>query len=504
MQKELSDIDESTLRRASMECTLAAVGIYTLDGFLVDCNGKYRQMLSKFCTEPEGNLLKTGLLPDHFDQRIQQGPVTFLAYFDQQNRPTPTFSGGQVNNVSITYIYVDGMPAGYNVSVMDITEQSRRAHQLAMYQRDIQYVLDNMSTGMVFLRPDYTVVWKGINAVYGPENGEKMYRVGTHCYEHFGLSAPCPGCPVTKAMQEQKTVETIFHDDSNDTYLHVKVNLMREDDHVIGYLMELIDVTELEKDKQKLQLAQRRAEKSESVKTVFMRNITHEVHTPLHALVGLSDLLYSAESHVLTRRERSQYLDMIRQNTHQLMNLMDDVILLSDLQSGRYVQKPTCVQVADFMQQCMASDRVKPQMDVELMVEIPGELPVTTLYTDANILKYILVSMITNSCKFTFRGSIVLSVNLRVDADGEWLSFAVTDTGCGVPEEHRSSIFESFYQGNKFQNGAGLGLSICRAAANLLDGRVYYDETYEGNGARFIFDYPLPLGSKLPTLDKLV
>ena len=109
--------------------------------------------------------------------------------------------------------------------------------------------------------------------------------------------------------------------------------------------------------------------------------------------------------------------------------------------------------------------------------------------TDPRRVQQILINLLTNACKHTQSGSIVLSTSLT--AEPGYVTFAVTDTGTGIPPEQAEKIFERFTKLNDFVQGTGLGLSICRDIAGLMGAKVYLDTTWEGPGARFILSVPV-------------
>ena len=117
-----------------------------------------------------------------------------------------------------------------------------------------------------------------------------------------------------------------------------------------------------------------------------------------------------------------------------------------------------------------------------------------TFRTDPRRVQQILINLLTNACKHTPQGSIVLSCSLT-ENPGE-VTFAVTDTGPGVPEEKAELIFERFTKLNEFVQGTGLGLSICRDIASRMGGRVFLDKTWKQGGARFVFVLPVKPNSE--------
>ena len=243
------------------------------------------------------------------------------------------------------------------------------------------------------------------------------------------------------------------------------------------------------KDKERIEELKRANEKvrlADEAKTRFVQNMSHEVRTPLNAIVGFSQLLGLPDG-TLSPEEKDEYAGIIVNNSNMLTMLLDDILNASAMDSGTYKITYYKAECRSLCSAAMGSVeyRVQPGVILDMEADFEGEHEVRT---DPLRVQQILINLLTNACKHTSQGSIKLRCSLS-DTPG-MVTFSVTDTGPGVPEEKAEEIFNRFTKLNEFVQGTGLGLSICRDIASRMDGSVYLDTSYKEGGARFIFTIP--------------
>ncbi|WP_455671649.1 ATP-binding protein [Phocaeicola sp.] len=232
--------------------------------------------------------------------------------------------------------------------------------------------------------------------------------------------------------------------------------------------------------------ARRQAENGNRLKSLFLQNMSHEIRTPLNAIVGFTGVLNSGEDVGLTDEERKEMLGLIETNTELLTTLINDILDISKLESGTYTLSLSSVPISDLCHAVLASVAHRVQQDVELRLDEPANTSGLVINTDPARLQQVLTNLLTNACKYTEKGSIILSYHF----DGTEWEFIVTDTGSGIPLEKAETIFERFEKLDSFKQGTGLGLNICRRIADLVGGRIYVDTSYT-DGARFVFVHPV-------------
>ena len=221
-----------------------------------------------------------------------------------------------------------------------------------------------------------------------------------------------------------------------------------------------------------------RAEEASLMKSAFLANMSHEVRTPLNAIVGFSGLLVEPST---DEEERKEYSSIIRNNTDLMLNLVNDVLDLSRMETGdlHFDIKDHLLLVC--CQMALESVRHRIPDGVKLTFSPAGE-PIV-VHVDNLRLQQLLTNLLTNAAKFTEKGEINLSFQL--EPDRKKVCIAVTDTGAGIPLEKQATIFNRFEKLDDYKPGVGLGLSICLLIAERLDGALFIDSSYT-DGARFV------------------
>ena len=222
-------------------------------------------------------------------------------------------------------------------------------------------------------------------------------------------------------------------------------------------------------------------------KTRFVQNMSHEVRTPLNAIVGFSQLLALPDGS-LDPAEKEEFSGHIINNSKMLTMLLDDILNTSAMDKGDYRISYEDGE-KDFICESAISSaehRLQPGVKMYYQPLDPGHF---TFRTDPRRVQQILINLLTNSCKNTTEGEIKLTSSLQENPD--YVTFAVEDTGIGIPASEAEAIFDRFTKLNNFVQGTGLGLSICRDIAGRMGGKVFLDTAFQGKGARFVFMVPV-------------
>ena len=239
----------------------------------------------------------------------------------------------------------------------------------------------------------------------------------------------------------------------------------------------------LEVSGEELLVAKEKAEESNRLKTAFLANMSHEIRTPLNAIVGFSSVLVSDDS---SPAEKAQYCDIIQKNSDLLLHLINDILDISRMESGRIKFVWEECDVVELCQTALSTAEYGRKTSALFLFETP----VTSLVikTDAQRLKQVLINLLSNAAKFTPSGSIKLAI--AIDKQHQQLELSVSDTGCGIPSDKSDRVFERFEKLNEYSQGTGLGLAISRLIVENLGGKIWVDKDYT-EGARFVFTHPL-------------
>ena len=242
----------------------------------------------------------------------------------------------------------------------------------------------------------------------------------------------------------------------------------------------------LKKTLEELSIANDKAQESDKKKTEFIQNMSHEVRTPLNAIVGFSQMLATESDTNLSEEDRKQISQIINTNSEILNTIITNILDLTSIESGRYTIKENVVNINDLCKSAIESVKHRKAEDVEMIfrTDIPDNYTITT---DKTRVMQVITNLLSNAVKNTEHGSITLGCSLNEQSG--MVMFSVTDTGIGIKKEQQEKIFERFYKIDHFKPGTGLGLNICKAIAEKLNGSIGIDSNYT-NGARFYFSIP--------------
>jgi signal transduction histidine kinase/ABC-type amino acid transport substrate-binding protein len=221
-----------------------------------------------------------------------------------------------------------------------------------------------------------------------------------------------------------------------------------------------------------------KADSANKLKSTFLANMSHEIRNPLNAIVGFSDLMCGDVS----ENEKEQYVSIINTNNEMLLQLINDVIDLSKIESGSYELDYTSFNLRKFMEELTISLQINKPPKVSIFCECPFDIEI---YADRLRITQIITNFVHNAGKFTKSGSI--KIYYRIENDE--ILIAVKDTGIGIEPENQKKIFDRFEKLNHSIQGSGLGLSICKGLVKLMNGTIGV-ESSPGKGSTFWFRIP--------------
>jgi PAS domain S-box-containing protein len=249
----------------------------------------------------------------------------------------------------------------------------------------------------------------------------------------------------------------------------------------------LRDITERKKAEENIRAALEKAEESDRLKSAFLANVSHEIRTPMNGIMGFARLLRQKE---LSGETQNQYLDVIEKSSQRMLNIINDLMDISKIESGQMEVNFTKTNINEVIK--FISVFFEPECknnDILLRAYSPLEDKDAIIHTDKDKLEAILTNLLKNAIKFTNTGGIEFGYELN----GDKLVFFVDDTGIGIPKEQQEHIFDRFVQvdssTSKPYEGAGLGLSISKAFAEMLGGHLQLRSNVK-EGSRFYFTIP--------------
>jgi signal transduction histidine kinase/DNA-binding NarL/FixJ family response regulator len=243
--------------------------------------------------------------------------------------------------------------------------------------------------------------------------------------------------------------------------------------------------------------AQEQAEAANKAKSVFLANMSHELRTPLNAILGFSRLMKNSPN---VTEDQKDNLEIINQSGEHLLNLINNILDISKIESGRVMLEPTTVDLYQLISELQSLMYVKAEeKGLSLSIEQGPDLP-RFITVDAGKLRQILINLIGNAIKFTWQGGIIFRVKVASQAamDKAVIRFEIEDTGIGIKSEDVERIFETFVQiktQGLTEAGSGLGLAISKQNTRLMGGEI--GATSEpGKGSQFFVEIPTVVISK--------
>jgi PAS domain S-box-containing protein len=250
------------------------------------------------------------------------------------------------------------------------------------------------------------------------------------------------------------------------------------------------DITERKFSEEKVKKLKETAEAASRSKSDFLAHMSHEIRTPMNAIIGMADLLWETPLNA----EQRQYIRIFRRAGLSLLNLLNDVLDLSKIESGHIELEEIDFDLRELLDNVCELLAIRAhEKRLEIACRIMPDVP-TSVRGDPNRLRQILTNLLGNAIKFTENGEVVLRVERERENDRSgYLRFAISDTGIGIPEEKLARVFESFTQVDasttRKYGGSGLGLTITKYLVELMGGRIWV-ESKLGVGSTFYFTAP--------------
>lgn len=366
----------------------------------------------------------------------------------------------------------------------DISERIRYESQIKRFNRIMDTTMENIPAGIVVkdIENDFRYIYRNRESYNRDISSENA--IGMNDFDYY---------PPEMAQQKRKEDMEIaatgkgMHwimegkDKNGNLQILDKQKIMVESEDFSPIIVSIEwDITQLELMRRELIESKEKAETSDKLKSAFLANMSHEIRTPLNAIVGFSRIISESDN----AEERREYYEIVDANNERLLQLINEILDLSKIESGIVEFTYGPVRLHTLCKEIHDAHVFRCPQGVELRFDSPDEA--LSIHSDKNRIFQVFSNLIGNAFKFTTEGS----VSYGYKQEGERVVFYVKDTGLGIEPEKLGRVFQRFAKLNNFAQGTGLGLSICKTIIERLGGEIAVSSEV-GTGTTFTFWLPL-------------
>ena len=494
--------------RTIFENSIIGLSFYSPEGWLIDAN----RVMRKICNfdNDDGdlffskmNLFEMSPFSEVLDRvHPQEYWACSLSVIPERNMHVYLEIGvhpiydefGQLMYISVSAHDVTGEREMY-LKVKENDAQMQKINEsIRNYEAELRNMLEasKMQTWRISLDRNVIEYYNGLNTVVRSFSLEQLQKMFVNQNEEFVKSLANLTEVLRKPLFYVGQMYPVVSQGSTDLQW-VQINCIPEYDdngQLLGAFGVWRNISDLMHKQDLLRRETQRAKESGQMKSLFLANMTHEIRTPINAIVGFSEVLAT----LTDSEERKEIMQIIKNNCDMLLRLVDDILTASSLESGRVSIKPVDVDFSKTFNELWESLRPRVQ---EPGVEFLKDNPYSALHIriDAERVSQVITNFVTNAVKYTHQGHIKIGYRKETrmveDRQREGLYVYCEDTGAGIPKEAQKKIFERFFKVNDFVQGTGLGLSICKAFADACHGKIGVFSEGKDRGSLFWMWIPL-------------
>ena len=506
-QKEHEVEQVSERYRSIFENSIIGMSFYSPEGWLIDANRIRRQIchfdsdtgdeffskVNLFDMMPFNEVLDRVHPEDYWACSLSIIPEREMRVF-LENSVHPIYD----KNDKLMYISVTANDVTEERNMyLNVMENDARMKQMneaiKNYETELRYMLDasKMQTWRISLARETLEFYDGLNTVVRTVPLEQLQKIFVDQENQFVKALANPVEALSKPLVYVGQMYPVVTLGTENQWVQINCIPEFSDDGTLqGAFGVWRNINDLMRKQDQLRSEEKRARESGQMKSLFLANMTHEIRTPINAIVGFSEVLSS----LTTEEEKKEIIQIIKNNCDMLLRLINDILTASSLESGHMDIKPVKVDFARAFNELFESLRPRVQEPgVEFISDNPYDsLPIKV---DVERVSQVFTNFVTNAVKYTHQGHIKLGYRKEIrTVNGqhrEGLYGYCEDTGAGIAPEAQPKIFDRFYKVDDFVQGTGLGLSICKAFTDTVHGEIGVISEGQGHGSTFWMWIPL-------------
>ena len=507
-QKEREVEQVSERYRSIFENSIIGMSFYTPDGWLIDANRIMRQICHFDSDAGDAFFSKVNLFDiTPFNEVLDH--VHPEDYWACSLSVIPERNMRVYLEISVHPIYDEHDKLMYiSVTANDVTEErnlylnvmendarvKEMSQSIRNYEAELRYMLQasKMQTWRISLERNVLEFYTGLNTVARSFSLEQMLKIFVDQENDFVKALKNPEEALGKPLVYIGQMHPMVTQSSTENQW-VQLNCIPEFDahgKLLGAFGVWRNINDLMRKQDQLRKETKRARESGEMKTLFLANMTHEIRTPINAIVGFSEVLSSLTG----AEEKKEVIQIIKNNCDMLLRLINDILTASSLESGHMDVRPVEVDFAKTFNELFKSLQPRVQEPgVEFIKDNPYDT--LTIKVDVERVSQVITNFLTNAVKYTHQGYIKLGYRMETrTVEGqqrEGLYAYCEDTGAGILPESQSKIFDRFFKVDDFVQGTGLGLSICKAFTDACHGDIGVISEGKDKGSVFWMWIPL-------------
>ena len=506
-QKEREVEQVSERYRSIFENSIIGMSFYSPEGWLIDANRIMRQIchfdsdtgdeffskVNLFDMMPFNEVLDRVHPEDYWACSLSIIPEREMRVFLEISVHPIYDKNDKLMYISVTANDVTEERNMY-LNVMENDARMKQMNEaIKNYETELRYMLDasKMQTWRISLARETLEFYDGLNTVVRTVPLEQLQKIFVDQENQFVKALANPVEALSKPLVYVGQMYPVVTLGTENQWVQINCIPEFSDDGTLqGAFGVWRNINDLMRKQDQLRSEEKRARESGQMKSLFLANMTHEIRTPINAIVGFSEVLSS----LTTEEEKKEIIQIIKNNCDMLLRLINDILTASSLESGHMDIKPVKVDFARAFNELFESLRPRVQEPgVEFISDNPYDsLPIKV---DVERVSQVFTNFVTNAVKYTHQGHIKLGYRKEIrTVNGqhrEGLYGYCEDTGAGIAPEAQPKIFDRFYKVDDFVQGTGLGLSICKAFTDTVHGEIGVISEGQGHGSTFWMWIPL-------------